>query len=85
MHESLDVHLGGLEEHLLGRQLGRDRVGERADALDLHLDDVAGPQGTGENLAPGALGAMVVGFVEAAYRSALENAPVAIPPPGAAA
>jgi predicted dehydrogenase len=39
-------------------------------------------RGAGENLAPGALGAMAVGFVEAAYRSARENAPVAIPPSG---
>lgn len=37
-------------------------------------------RGGEDNLAPGALGAMVVGFVEAAYRSARENAPVAIPP-----
>jgi hypothetical protein len=37
-------------------------------------------RGTGENIAPGALGAMVVGFVEAAYRSARKNAPIAIPP-----
>jgi len=37
-------------------------------------------RGEGENLAPGALGAMVVGFVEAAYQSARDNVPTALPP-----
>ena len=37
-------------------------------------------RGEGENLAPGALGAMVVGFVEAAYQSARDNRPAALPP-----